>query len=65
MSTQPNTPTILPWHREAASACFEKTSSPFVKDIVEAIARHDPHATTLRLLERALSHTPRTGKGRK
>ena len=55
---QPNPQTILPWHREAAAACFEKTSSPFVQDIITSIARHDPHAaqhaTTLRLLERAL-----------
>lgn len=46
---------VLPWHREAAAACFEKTSSPFVQDIIASIARHDPHAaqhaTTLRLLE--------------
>ena len=61
MNTQDNPsplPTILPWHREAAAACFEKTSSPFVQDIITSIARHDPHAaqhaTTLRLLERAL-----------
>ena len=61
MNTQDNPsplPTILPWHREAAAACFEKTSSPFVQDIITSIARHDPHAaqhaTTLRLLEEAL-----------
>ena len=54
---QPNPQTILPWHREAAAACFEKTSSPFVQDIITSIARHDPHAaqhaTTLRLLGEA------------
>lgn len=48
---QPNPQPILPWHREAAAACFEKTSSPFVQDIITSIARHDPHATTLRLLD--------------
>ena len=56
MNTQDNPsplPTILPWHREAASACFEKTSSPFVQDIITSIARHDPHAETLRLLGEA------------
>lgn len=55
-------PTVLPWHREAAAACFEKTSSPFVQDIITSIARHDPHAaqhaTTLRLLEEAKECVP-------
>ena len=41
-SSSPSPAAILPWHKAAAAACFEKTSHPFAKDIAESIARHDP-----------------------
>jgi len=48
---QPEQPTVLPWHREAAK---EIDDNPFTQEAAELaaiIARHDPHAATLRLLE--------------
>lgn len=51
-----DTPTILPWHREAAKEIAEHIEScvtlwPHQYSHAAIIARHDPHAETLRLLE--------------
>lgn len=63
-----NQPTVLPWHKAAATDIHETplpTMSQYVNIIecMEAridrlaaiIASHDPHATTLRLLEEAVA----------
>lgn len=43
---------ILPWHREAANEILWNAGRPANEnDIATIIARHDPHAETLRLLE--------------
>jgi hypothetical protein len=55
MSTM-STPTVLPWHKEAAqkiSAHHWKTGTMTVPEYAAIIAAHDPHEETVRLLEEA------------
>lgn len=68
-------PTVLPWHREAAKdphaaelihakqewAIWERNVAACEKEIATLRSQH---AETLRLLERALSHTMSTETGR-
>lgn len=51
-------PTVLPWHTQVAKsfARYVGTDDPLYAEqiagqLAESMARHDPHATTLRLLE--------------
>lgn len=56
---------VLAWHREAAEAVhdleldaavngkFERTHAEMIQDHSAIIARHDPHAETVRLLREA------------
>ena len=53
----PTTPTILPWHREAARCAVIlalQDQEAAWEDIAEVIAARDPHAETVRLLEEAV-----------
>lgn len=54
-SDQPN---VLPWHREAAKETYNHIGDwayeSGVEPIAAIIARRDPHAETLRLLEEAM-----------
>jgi len=55
--TQPHP--VLPWHREAAmiAACDRYPDTiREEKRIAKIIAKHDPHAETVRLLEQALEY---------
>lgn len=56
MNKESKQPTILPWHREAAHRLhghIYTAGHADRDDLAAIIARHDPHAETLRLLEDA------------
>lgn len=52
MSTQPQPAPVLAWHKEAAKEIHAAQYATDNFDLAAIIAAHDPHAETVRLLEK-------------